>query len=193
MDDEWASRAVACPYCRKTITAPAESTIGDIAQIPMASPLATGQTALDGPELPQTPATSYPDVSSIGYPNRIALVALILACVEVALLIAMQVIWQTNRLEGEELMKALTPATNLSQMLEAQSEFFKSRGGVPRWMVAFVLLEVTAGLNWIALLVCGLIGVSRPQHRALAVAALAIAGLVPVFFCCGGLLLGARF
>jgi len=61
---------------------------------------------------------------------------------------------------------------------------------VPRWLVSIWVLDLSAGLNWIALVTCGIIGVRRPQHRASAIVALIIAGLVPIFFCCGGLLLG---
>lgn len=190
VDDEWASKTVACPYCRKTITAPAESTIGDVSRIPIALPVAPGQTASAQMEPVQAPPVPYPDASLAYHPNRIALVALALACGEVVLLIAMQWVMASNRLEAEELMKTLTPATSFSQILEAQSEFFKSRGGVPRWMIAFSLLELTTGLNWIALVTCGIIGVRRTQHRASAIVALIISGLVPIFFCCGGFLLG---
>ena len=56
VDDEWALRAVACPYCRKTITAPSESTLGDLSRIPMASPLMDVGSAV---ALPTPAASSY--------------------------------------------------------------------------------------------------------------------------------------
>ncbi len=75
-------------------------------------------------------------------------------------------------------------------MVEAQNQFFKARGGVPSWLVAFMALEVVAGLNWAAMIVCGIIGVRRLNRRTLAITALVVAGLVPIVLCCGGLFLG---
>lgn len=185
VDDEWASKAVACPYCRTTITAPAESTIADLTEIPMASPLATGHTVPTQP-----PSPGYVQASSAQHPNRIAMIAFALACGEVLLLAVMQWIMASHRLEVEEFVTSMESATGLSEMVEAQSEFFKARGGIPRWLVAIVALEVMAGLNWAAIVVCGIIGVRRPNRRKLAITALVVAGLVPIVFCCGGLFLG---
>jgi len=185
VDDEWASKAVACPYCRTTITAPAESTIADLSEVPMASPLATGQTVPT-----QTPSSAYVEASLAHHPNRIAIVSFALACSEVLLLVAMQWIMASHRLEAEEFVNSMESATSLTKMVEAQSEFFKARGGIPRWMIAIMVLELMAGLNWVAMVVCGIIGVRRPNHRRLAMTALVVAGLVPIVFCCGGLFLG---
>ena len=106
------------------------------------------------------------------------------------LLVAMQWIMTSHRLEAEEFVKSMESATSLTKMVEAQSEFFKARGGVPRWMIAIMAFELMAGLNWIAMVVCGIIGVRRPNHRRLAITALVVAGLVPIVFCCGGLFFG---
>ena len=38
IDDEWSARPVACPYCRKTITAPESSTDAIIALADLVSP-----------------------------------------------------------------------------------------------------------------------------------------------------------
>ena len=185
VDDEWASKAVACPYCRTTITAPAESTIADLSEIPTASPLVTGQAAPT-----QAPSSVYVEASLAHHPNRIAMVSFVLACGEVLLLVLMQWIMTSHRLEAEEFVRSMETATSLTKMVEAQSEFFKARGGVPRWMIAIMALELMAGLNWIAMVVCGIIGVRRPNHRRLAITALVVAGLVPIVFCCGGLFFG---
>lgn len=187
VDDQWASKAVACPYCRTTITAPAESTIADLTEIPMASPLAAGHTAPT-----QGPSPAYVQAWPAQHPNRIATVAFALACGEVLLLAAMQWILASYRLEVEELMTAMESATSLTDMVEAQNQFFKARGGIPRWLVAIVALEVVAGLNWAATIVCGIIGLRSPNRRKLAITALVVAGLVPIVFCCGGLFLGAN-
>lgn len=185
VDDEWASRAVACPYCRTTITAPAESTIADLTEIPMASPLTTGQTVPT-----QVPSPDHLQALSAQHPNRIATVAFALACGELLLLAAMRWILASHRLELEQLMTAMESATGLTEMVEAQNQFFKSRGGVPSWLIALMALEIAAGLNWAAIIVCGIIGARRPNRRKLAITALVVAGLVPIVFCCGGLFLG---
>lgn len=180
VDGEWASRTVACPYCRNTITAPAESTLTDLTRSPMASPLVTGEAA------PTHETPLYAAVSPAQHPNRIALVAFALACCLVALIVVTHLIVAPHRLEIEDFSKSVMSAASYSDVLEAQSEFLKARGGVPSWMVAYVVLQVVGGPIWIAVIVCALIAIRRPQRRGFAVAALVMAGLVPVAICCGG-------
>ncbi len=182
VDDEWAVKAVACPYCRKTITAPAESTLDEVQQVPVATGLQPAQ-----PDPPTSaPAVSQADLALLNHPNTIAKVALILACVQVMLLVSFQVICASHRLELEEFVNAMVEAGTMAGMMKAQSEFYEARGGIPQWMITITLLQVMTGLAWIAGLVCSLIGVRRIQRRGLAVAALAITGLIPILFCCGG-------
>ncbi len=180
VDGEWASKVVACPYCRNTITAPAESTLTDLSQIPVASPLVAAEAATTH----QAPV--YAVMSSAQHPNRLAIVAFALACCLVVLVVVTHLIIAPHSLEVEEFAKAVGSAASFSDTLEAQSDFLKARGGVPSWMVAYVVLQVGGGPIWIAIIVCGLIAIRRPQRRGFAMAALVMAGLIPVVVCCGG-------
>ncbi len=185
VDDEWASKAVACPYCRKTITAPGESTISDLDRIPTASPLVAGDA-----ELSQPPPPSDPTVLLPYRPNRIALVAFALACVVVVIVFVAELVIAPHNLEIEEFANSISSAASFSERLDAQTEFFKARGGVPPWMAAILVFTVIGGLTWIASVVCALIAIRRPQRRRFAAAALVITALIPLFFCCGGMIFG---
>ncbi len=181
VDDEWASKAVACPYCRKTVTAPAESTLGEVGQIPTASPLGTapGGVVAVGP-----PSQGAPQGMSA---NRVAVAAMILACGTVVLLAAANYILARHSEEINNLTEAMRPARTFAEMMEIQSEFLQDMGGLPEWMVGAFVCEVSAGLAWVGAMVCGVIGLRRVRRRQLAVFALVITALVPIFFCCGGL------
>jgi len=177
VDDEWASKPVLCPFCRKAITAPAQSTLPEEAAIGQASPLRdTGAVPAVPPPLPYSGTAS---------PNHVATAALVLAVLEALfLIIAVQVI-RANRLEAEEFMKAVSSAKDFAGMFEAQNEYLKARGGYPPWLMTYVMLQMAALLNWFPLVVCAIIGVTRPMRRMRAVFALVIAGLVPLLFFCG--------
>ena len=186
VDDEWALRTVACPYCHKTITAPAESTLGDLSQIPTATPL-TGEESHPAP----LPARPHQPVARDAHPNRIAIVAFVLALTVVALIGMYLNVLSAHRLEME---KFLQPEMSFGEQMQAFSEYLESQQGqVPGWVMALSVLPLGAGLAWTAALVCAIIALRRPQRRGLAVAALLIAGFVPVFLCCGGgLILGPQ-
>jgi DNA-directed RNA polymerase subunit RPC12/RpoP len=182
VDDEWASRAVACPYCRKTIAAPGESTITDLSHVPVASPLRGGEAGPGG--LAPGPGVR---VAPVYHANRLAVVAAALAAALVAFAICFLWIAVTHRLELEEFAQSMTEAGGFAGMFDAQQEFYEARGGIPSWVVALGMVEGATGLTWIATLVCGVIAVRRPRRRGLAVSALVVAGLVPIVLCCGSL------
>ena len=70
----------------------------------------------------------------------------------------------------------------------AWQEYLSRRGGIPpAWMILSAMLEFCGAGVWIATVVCGLLALRRPQRRALAGIALAIAGLFVILFCCGSL------
>ena len=73
VDDPWGGRTVACPYCHSTVTAPSASTLGDISDIPAASPVTAD--ASDS-------ISAQPSESS----NVVALIAFILAMIVIALI-----------------------------------------------------------------------------------------------------------
>ena len=182
VDDEWASKAVACPYCRKTVTAPAESTLGDVTRMPTASPLGTGPAGGATGPLPPDPLAS-PDLSA----NHVAVAALVLVCSAVALLGVANLILAPHREEINRLIETMRPAQTFAEMMELQGEYIQEMGGLPGWMMAAFSCEIGAGMAWLASIVCAVIGVRRVRRRRLAVLSLAIAAVVPIFFCCGGI------
>ena len=182
IDDEWARKTVACPYCRNTITAPASSTLSDLAAIPTASPVIDTQTAH-----PTTAAAAYAAPSA--HPNRIAIVAAVFATCIVGFMIAMSLVLRAHAEDMRRLTELIQDQPSLSGMLMAPQKLAEEYGGVfPGWMIATSLLEVGAGLSWIAALVCGIIPARRPVRRAWGVGALLVCGLTPILFCCGGVI-----
>jgi hypothetical protein len=175
VDDEWAGKPVLCPYCSKAIAAPAESTLDEESRFGQASPM---DTALPPPVPGGAIRSAYPS------PNRIATVAIVLAVLEVCLFIVLAQVVSANRLELEEFAKAVGEAKGFAAMMEAQNQYFQARGGIPSWLVTLGLVQVAIILNWFPLVVCAIIGVTRPLRRKRAVAALCVSGLVPLIFCC---------
>jgi hypothetical protein len=180
IDDEWALRAVACPYCRKTITAPAESTLPDPAHIPVAVPLAS---SLGGPMdgfAPPGGLTAPLDTRR----NTWAVVALVLAVAVFVLVVISIAITLIHGSEMEELAKAgMSPA----KQQEALSKLREDYGGsLPAWLVASLAVGGATCAVWPAAVICGVIGVFRARQRRLAVAALVITGVELAYFVCGG-------
>lgn len=180
VDDEWATKVVACPYCRNTITAPAESTVTDPSEIPTASPIVEGEAVPAGPApLPQRaigPST-----------NVIALVALLLSFGVLALLAAQSVLMSGHSLEWEQMEEEITELESESvSRMQAFNEYLHSRGGeLPSWLVASTAITMFAMAGCVGAIVCGILGLRRVQRRPLAIAALLICGSVVVFFCAG--------
>jgi len=111
-------------------------------------------------------------------------VAFVLALTVVALIGMYLNVLSAHRLEME---KFLQPEMSFGEQMQAFSEYLESQQGqVPGWVMALSVLPLGAGLAWTAALVCAIIALRRPQRRGFAVAALVIAGFVPVFLCCGG-------
>ncbi|UCE58207.1 MAG: hypothetical protein JSU63_12280 [Phycisphaerales bacterium] len=183
-DDEWASKTVACPYCRKTVTAPAESTIEDVAAIPTASPL----------EPPPVPPGFMPEPGYLpvaGEPassNRVAVVALILAFASLAMLVSINLVVGPYEAEMLELGEALSQAQDFAEYSEIQAEFFREHDGLFGPLMASGVILICCGMTWLAAVVCAIIGLRRTVRRQFAIGALVIAGLVPVIVCCGGLI-----
>jgi len=190
VDDEWASKAVACPYCRKTVMAPAESTLGDLAAIPMASPLASGQTGVP-PGTGTFNLPGGPRAFVAARPvNRLAVAALILAAGAISVLILANVFAAPHQAELEELERAIRPGQSFNETMQAYAAFAQAHPQAMQWLIPASLLVILAAISSIAGIICALIALRRPQRRGLAVGALVIACAVPVFLCCGGTLLG---
>ncbi len=181
VDDGWALKAVACPYCRKTITSPSESTLGDLSRIPMASPLIFGDAAV---ALPTPPVSSSAASGSAANPTAVA--AFILACLTVVLLLSGATVAYSHSLDLEQLQKELQPqpGANSGAQWQAIMAYAEAHGGnFPGWMVAMGLLQLSAMAACVAAVVCGLLALRRTARRPLAVIALASCGGIVVLFC----------
>jgi len=181
VDDEWAMRAVACPYCRKTITAPSESTLGDLSRIPMASPLLAVGNAV---ALPASAPSSYAPPDSDA--NPLAVAAFILAAAMVILLLSGAMIVASHALDLEQLQKDLQPQPGAASgsQVRAVMEYIDTHGGqFPGWLVAVGVLQISAMAACAAAIVCGLLALRRTARRALAVIALVSCGCVVLLFC----------
>ncbi len=186
VDDELASKVVGCPYCRKTVAAPLESTLVALACFPTASPL----QAAEGAALSDHAAPSAYRAAR-GSSNPLAVIAFALACGVLVLLFAINAVAAGHSMELEQFQKDLTRSgTGLSSQLEAMNKFVQERGGTfPAWFIALALLEFTALATCLAAIVCGILALRRAARRPLAIAALAICGLFLMVSCLGAVLL----
>jgi len=175
IDDEWASKTVACPYCRKTVVAPAESTLDEKAPVPMASAYAS----------PPNAPGQYAVPAGTGASNRVAVAALVLGITTLAMFYGARTILVAHSLQLQELMKAAQSSSSFAQNMEAQQKFFEQYPDAPQWLAPAGLLGMGSLLTWVATLVCGIIGIRRPVRRGMASSALVIAALVPILFCSG--------
>jgi len=183
IDDEWAQKTVACPFCRKTVTAPAQSTLDDLSQIPTAS-------AVERPDAAPPPYSMVANDALLAHPNRIAVVAAALAGVVLLCLIGIFGIMLGHAEEMTRLAEIMEQAGSFGEQMQVSNTFAQENGGViPNWMIGVTLLEMVALLAWFAALVCGIVAVRRPRRRPLAVATLCFCGFAVVFVC-GGALMG---
>jgi len=181
VDDGWALKAVTCPYCRKTITSPSESTLGDLSRIPMASPLIFGDAAVALP----TPAVSS-SAASGSAANPTAVAAFILACLTVVLMVSAVTVAYSHSLDLEQFQKELQQRStaNPGSPLQAIMEYVSAHGGrFPGWFVAVGLLQISGMATSVAAAVCGLLALRRSARRPLAVIALASCGGIVLLFC----------
>ena len=175
VDDGWASKMVACPYCRQTVTAPATSTF-EPQEIPMAAPvtgLSPGSTeTYAGSQAPIRPAS-----------NKIALVALVLSLVSLGLFIAGNAIFTPHI---DELEALATPGSTFSENMEAQRVFFEKYDGVPPpWFLAGFACVFSSMATWLAATICAIIALRRPMGRTPAVASLVLCGILMILGCGG--------
>ena len=173
---EWGGKAVVCPYCNKTVTAPQESTYQPAPEAPVArpSPAPTGFEVVD--EVPAMPQYARP-----GGRNPIALWALMLSCASLVCVVIAKVIFAPHTSEMQRLVsEGKTP-------MEVQQFILEQHGGtLPDWLLHGSLLVFLALLLWLAGLVCALLGVRQEPRRRLAVMSLITLGAVPILTCCIG-------
>lgn len=198
VDDEWASKAVACPYCRKTVTAPAESTLTDLAEIPTAAPVRSDEPVAHPGTFAATEQVTIDASHRViaDQPNRIASVALVLVLAVVVQAILLAVLLSSHTAALEKLQERIVAlqeegAGFIAAHQQATGEFYEAHGGAPpTWLILSAVLQLAGGITWIAAVVCAVIGLTRKHRRRRALAALLIAVGSMLTFCCGGLVFG---
>lgn len=188
VDDEWAMRLVACPYCRRTVTAPRESFLPEVSEIPTAKP--SGTHAWAGQEIV---TASPPPVYIQRGPsmalrrNHVGTAAAVLAGLAIAFVVAFLLVTRPHQTELLELSRTMQTG-GFGQMMKAQQEMIDKNGGrLPSWMTMMILCELAGGMVWFAALICGLIGLRGVyDRRDKAIIALVICGILPIVACCGG-------
>ena len=191
VDAEWALKAVSCPYCRKTVTAPVESQIDDLSRIPTAAPAvktgmpeAAGRTSLSpGPQFDPAPVVGG------AQRNGPAMAAFILACALLACALSIVVLFRAHSDEmhaiQQQTEKLLAQGKGVFE--STQQPLLDQFGGQPPpWFLAASGLYLMSLAFWVSALVCAIIGLRRFYRRHLAIAAMAILVIVPLFLCCGG-------
>jgi hypothetical protein len=190
VDDEWAAKPVACPYCSQTVTAPESSTIDVGAPPPVASPAGAvqGQTEVE-PRRVYGPATSPSAFAQAVQPsqhsNAYAPWALGLSCTALVILILVQ------SLLGSQIAQRVGPSPTPDEleqaMLDLQRDMMDqiAAGEIPTWGSAMILGSLLVLVLWVVGLVLAIVAICKPTRRRMAIAALIACGLTPVMFCVG--------
>lgn len=176
VDEEWADKTVACPYCKATVTAPAETTLTELDQIHTASPISTPAI----PAVNTGPNYATPLIQSR---NTVAVVALSLSILLIVLFITSASIITPHRMEMEHFQQMIQSAeSNTKSQMHVLEEFTNQYGGaLPGWFIAITLIQGISIPIFIAAVVCGIIGVRRQYRKKLAIISLAICSSM-VFF-----------
>ena len=191
VDAEWALKPVACPYCRKTVTAPTESQIDDVSRIPTAERAVKTSLPDAAPGTSLSPDPRFEAAPGVGgaQHNGAAMAAIILACALLACTLAIVVLFRAHSDE----MRAIQQQTE--GLIAQETGVFESThqawldqfgGQMPVWLLAVTVFYMMSLAFWVAALVCGIIGLRGLYRRHLATKALAIVVIVPLFLCCGG-------
>ena len=191
VDDAWASRPVACPYCRRTIAAPASSTLDTAAPPPMATPLggppgveplvAEGGTHYPGP--PPQPCAAGAGFAGLSNPFATWALAVSGLALGLFVVINLAVASKVSSLVGP----GATPEEARRAMLDLQKSMMADMeaGILPSWFIGLAGCLVLMLMLWVAGVVLGILAVRRPVRRRTAVAALVTTGLLPLLICLG--------
>ncbi|MCH7700069.1 MAG: hypothetical protein IID37_00140 [Planctomycetes bacterium] len=178
VDGEWAGAAVACPYCQKTVTAPASSTFQPNVPPPTAQPLAGAPAAYPGVATPGVYSAIPP-----GGRNTVAVVALSLAVAALLSALVVKVVISSNEAEFREMGEIASDSTSFADSQAALMEWMQKQGGVPTWFVAISLFYFLGLGTWVASLVCSIVAVRRPVRRNLAWASFGVLFVSMVALC----------
>lgn len=188
VDNEWGRKVVRCPYCQRTVTAPAESTLPDNEHIPTATAI-PGRREFQVPPDSVGPAGAVPPYPPSAPTNRAAVTALILAMLSLALMLWSMQTLSSHGSEMQKYQEFLEEAQAKGDpMMTGVLKYYESQGGTwPRWMVTLSLLGFASMGAWLGSIVFGVIGLFRTVRRGMAVTALVIAGLLTMMFCLSAL------
>ena len=178
VDGEWAGAAVACPYCQKTVTAPASSTFQPNVPPPTAQPLAGAPGAYPGVATPGVYSAIPP-----GGRNTVAVVALSLAVAALLSAGALRVVLSSNAAEFRELAEIASASTSFADSQAAFMGWIQKQGGVPTWLLLFYLFIFLGLGTWVASLICSIVAVRRPVRRNLVWASFGILFVSMVALC----------
>lgn len=178
VDDEWASSHVGCPYCHKTVLAPAVSEPVGGVSIPRGRP-AGGY--------PSAPAYDAQPVD----PRRGKTVGIVALVLSIVTLIGFNV--GDKMLTGRFLPDDIQGVEEYNQAIkEWQQDWTQQfeQGQVPE---GFGLLALFVGfmfLFWLSGVICGVVAVRRPGGRRLGVIALVVSALLPLMIILSAVQLG---
>ena len=198
-DDQWASKLVACPFCRNMVNAPAESTLA-VEQPP---PVADALPVPDVPRVPEVPEVPVGPVgqrfASVDPPappaqattaNTLAMVSFGLSLLAVVLLYVGTNVYITNiiAIVGDKLLPSDGDfMANQQRVMEIMEEYMNSQNGTPWWAIVVPTCMIIGGASWLGGIVCGCIAVRHHQRRRYAIAALVMSALCPIMVCCSGM------
>jgi len=164
IDDQWADKNVACPFCRNTVLAPADSNYEPPRVVPAAHGVAAQTDASEGTRL-------QPPTRSGG--NIVALWAF--GCAALSLL-AFAVF---SSVVMSHAMEALGTEFTAQQFQKYLLDLVEA-GKPPRWLGAALLAVFLAAALWVAGLICAILALRMPKRRGFAYAAIGLLGVLPV-------------
>ncbi len=195
VDDEWANQTVSCPYCRRIVRAPAQSTL-QFGEVRTASqPGVNGMARAPGtfansppPPPPGTYAAPRPAYDAVGVPlapdatggslGNLALVCGIVAWVIMVVAAAMMV--PTFRRVLDAVSTTMPSGARVSereltrQLQERMHEYVLKDAATRRSMLSALLAVVVSEVFGLTGLILGIVGMTRSRLRR----GTAVAGLV---------------
>jgi hypothetical protein len=174
VDDVWAEKLVACPYCRQTVTAPAQSTLALPEAVVGARPT-SGEGAWNVPPFDAAPALDSGR-------NSVALVGLLLT---IAAWITFVLVVVISVMHMSEL--GVVPGMKPQDIQHNLQERFVRNP--PGWMLAVSMLWLFGIGLWLGGLVCSILGMRHVHRRILAILGLVLSATYALFLC-GSLAMG---
>jgi endogenous inhibitor of DNA gyrase (YacG/DUF329 family) len=155
IDDEWGGKAVACPYCRKSVTAPMDSTF-----VPETAPSARAIGSSEASDR-----------------NTVALWAFWLSLASLVVMIGSNIIFLPKLIE---IVGMDSTADQARERLNSFVQEHVDLKTVPGWLLAFMASFVFVVLFWLGGLICAVLGLRSPVRRGWVYAALGTLAFLPL-------------